>query len=210
MSDENGQDAQATPPATTPDATPPAAPVEPAQQKPADDDEGKTFSADYVKELREEAKQNRLTAQKLQKQIDDLTKAQDSAKQKELAEQGKYKELADDAMNKLQQLEPYKEQAERYQGVISNLLETQRQGLPESIAALLDKLDPVDQLEWIANNKATVTATPANDQQAQQPPALAQFNPRGDGQVTETDAQRISRLRKTAGQTTSPFGSQNN
>ncbi len=59
----------------------------------------------------------------------------------------------------MQELESVLEKAERYGGVLTKLLETQRAGLSEAITKLLDKLDPVDQLEWLAANKETISKT---------------------------------------------------
>lgn len=73
---------------TTGAEAPPA--VEP---KPSDD--GKKFDADYVKELREEAKARRLEAKALQDELEAIKQEKSAAETAKLEEQQKYQELAE-------------------------------------------------------------------------------------------------------------------
>lgn len=184
-----------------------------AAQPTAAGQEPETFDADYVAKLRNEAAKYRTQARDTQKamedlksEFDELRKGQESAKKKELAEQGKYKELFEESAATIQKLEAkaaelsgLNEKVTKYQETITGLLESQREGLPESIVTLLDKLDPVEQLEWLAKNKKEV-AKPKGA------PALSEFNPSGAGGNPENDAQRVSRLRRNTGQMVTPFG----
>lgn len=61
----------------------------------SEQEEQKTFSEEYVKELREEAKNRRLEFEKLQGELNEFKKLQQSEKEKELQEQNKFKELAE-------------------------------------------------------------------------------------------------------------------
>ena len=81
-------------------------------------------------------------------------KAADAAETARLAEQGKFKELADQANAKASELEPFRDKAARYEGALGKLLAKERDGLPKHILPLLDKLDPAEQLEYIAEHKA--------------------------------------------------------
>lgn len=90
-------------------------------------------------------------------------KAREEAEAKALLEQQKYQELAEARAKRIAELEATaaelegaREQAERYKSALSAHLETQRKGLPGHITTLLDKLDPVEQLEWIAANQAAI------------------------------------------------------
>jgi phage-related minor tail protein len=182
-------------------------------EEPAENEQKPEFTAEEIakyKELRKEAATRRKENEALAKELAELKAAQEEQANAELMEQGKYKDLADKANNRVKELESVAEQNERLIGVIDNLLTTQKDGLPESITRLLDKLDPVEQLEWLAENKATVTQPePETEQepgtaQPQKQPALTPFNP-NSGQVKENDAQRLSRLySQTMGNT--PFG----
>lgn len=87
-------------------------------------------------------------------------KAKADAEEKALKDQEKYKELAEkfekdlvDERTKLTELSTLPEKLERTEGALKKLLETQRKGLPDHLIKLLDKMDPVDQLEYIAENK---------------------------------------------------------
>lgn len=106
-------------------------------------------------------------------------KAKEKAESEALAENQKWQELAQkheakikDLESKLAEFEAAKETLEKYKGALEAHLQTQRADLPGHITALLDKLDPVDQLEYIAKNagelkkkttKVPETPTPAGD-----------------------------------------------
>jgi hypothetical protein len=84
------------------------------------------------------------------------TKAQrerEAAEAEALKEQQKFKELAEQRERQLAEIEPFKAKAERYEAALTTMLETECKGLPAHITALLDKLDPAEQLEWIATNR---------------------------------------------------------
>lgn len=195
-----------------------APPAQPPAQPPAEPDgAAETFSADYVKELRQEAAQRRTALKELQEQhealkaqLESATSEQEKAKQNQLKEQGKYKELFEEASTKLASFTDLDKQLERMQGAMNSVLETQRAGIPDHITALLDKLDAVEQLEWLANYRQTLQATeqPKDEGKKTVQQQLAGFNPQGSNGVPETDQQRIERLQQKAGQMVSVFGSQ--
>lgn len=100
--------------------------------------------------LERERKKSEAAAQKLK----------DESEAAALAEQQKWQELAQkhektiaDLTAKLAESEALKETFGNYETVVKKYLETERAGLPEHIVALLDKLDPVAQLEYISTNK---------------------------------------------------------
>lgn len=177
-----------------------------------------SFDADYVEKLRGENAKWRTQFRDTQKQLEELqaqlsqqAKAQEQAKTAELKEQGKYKEAFDQATETITRLEAQVAEAkqlratvEKYQATLTGLLESQRADLPESITTLLDKLDPVEQLEWLTKNKQAVTK-PAEPGEKPRP-QLASFNPPGTGGPAEDDRQRVARLRKQTGQMVTPFG----
>jgi muconolactone delta-isomerase len=206
MSDQPTEAGQ--PPAPQPQQ-PPAEPASEAGQE--------TFSKEYVQELRQEAAQRRTALKEMQEQYQQLEAqlkeqqtAQEKAKETQLKEQGKYKELFEEASQKLAKFSDVDKQSARMQEAISAVLQTQRDGIPDHITALLDKLDPVEQLEWLANYRQTLAAPepqkPQGKQTAQQ--QLAGFNPTGGNGTQESDQQRIARLQQKAGVGVSIFGSQ--
>ena len=181
-----------------------------ATQEPAVDEQKPEFTAEEIakyKELRAEAAQRRKENAALAKELAELKAAQEEANNAKLAEQGEYKAIAEKANERVKELQAVAEENEKLTGVVAQLLETQRAGLPESIITLLDKLPAVEQLEWLATNKDTLTAKPEPEpeptQQATQP-GLSPFDP-NSGQVKENTAQRLARLyNQTSGNT--PFG----
>ena len=110
MADNEGQEAQGA--------------AEPQAQE--ETQEAQTFSADYVKELRDEAKGWRLKVRDLEKQVKGLTDTAEAGKRAELEEQGKYKEIADDAMSKLNHLQGVEAENKRYVESLGALLEAQK------------------------------------------------------------------------------------
>lgn len=158
-----------------------------------------TASPEYAAELRAEAKQWRVKFQSLEKQMEKLTAEKERST---LEAKGDYEGALKIAMEKAAQFEEKAKSAERYQEALNKLLTTQRAGLPEGIIKLLDKLDPADQLEWIAENKASVA--PATQQAQPNQAGQAAFNP-VNGKQVETDKDRLARLNRQRG-VISPFG----
>lgn len=108
---------------------------------------------DQLAELRQfKADQERAAA--------DAKKAQSDAEAARLAEQGEFKKLAEQAEARAKDLEPHKVTAERYGAALTKLLEAERKDLPKHVLTLLDKLDPAEQLEYIAENRAEISAKP--------------------------------------------------
>lgn len=136
-SPENGTDGQnpATPPATNGGD----------QQKP----EEKQFTqADIERIIAERLDRERKKAE------EKAAKAQAEAEAKALAEQNQFKELAEKHAQRIAQLEAIEPKAQRYEAALVKLLEAQRKSIPDHVITLLDKLDPADQLEWIAGNQS--------------------------------------------------------
>jgi len=184
--------------------------IQDAGTNPAEPEEPTTFDADYVKELRQEAAAKRTalkTAQQekaaLEAQIAELTKAQEASKQSALKEQGKYKELFEEASQKLASYEDTSKQVERLTGAVGKILETQLAGVPEHITTLLAKLDPVEQLEWLANYRDNLSK---QDEPADARQRLNSFNPTGTNVDNISDAERIRKLQKATGINQGIFG----
>ena len=165
---------------------------------PAVDPQGKTYGEDFVQGLYAENAKWRTKLRDLEGKFEELTKQQEQAKQKDMAEQGKYKELFDEATKQVADLEPLKGKVERYEGALVKLLEAQRQTVPEGIRALLDKLDPVDQLEWLAEN--------ARQPEPDKPAKLQPFSPAGGEPQKLSDKQILDGLYRDMGQGSGLFG----
>ena len=192
-----------------PETTPTPEPVQPDSSG----QEPKTYDEAYVKKLRTEAadhrtrlKETEKTLTQLQEELGKLKGSQDEAKRKELEEQGRWREIAEQNALKLAQFDGLPDRLKEYEATITGLLEGQREGLPGAIIELLDAMSPVKQLEWISKHKAELV----KPQQAGEKPKqaqLARFDPASGGNNAETDAQRVKRLQSQRGQMASPFAS---
>lgn len=98
-------------------------------------------------------------------------KIRQEEREKSLAEQQKFEELATERQIRINELEAHvakvepeldelKKKFARYEKSITAHLETQRKDLPAHVVKLLDRLDPVDQLEYIAENSETLRSAP--------------------------------------------------
>lgn len=74
-------------------------------KNPEQNNEEKVFTEDYVKQLREEAKANRLKHAEAEAKLNELQKQFEDTRAKEQAEQGKFKELYEQEKEKLAKLE---------------------------------------------------------------------------------------------------------
>lgn len=164
--------------ATTP-ATPPAPTAEskveftPEQQKELD-----RILSDRL--AREKAKTERAEA-----------KARQEAEETSLKERQAFEELANKRQTRITELETQigeldttKQKLAKYETTFGNILKAEKEGLDPSIIALLDRLDPLDQLNWLSENKAK--AKPA--QKTPVPPTP----PPSDGK-TVSDAEAAKR-----------------
>jgi hypothetical protein len=147
--------------------------------------------------------------EKLQAYIDDklkerLERAQRSADKKAqeareqaaadaAAKNGEWQKLAESREGKIKELSAQvetitslQEKADKYEKALKAHLDTQRTGLPAHVLVLLDKLDPVEQLEYIAKNHDALAA-PAQKRSNGVPPTP----PAGDlGELTAEEQQR--------------------
>lgn len=125
-------------------------------------------------------------------------KALEEAEAKALADQAKFQELADKRGQKLSELETATAdltvkleseaaKAQRYEKALTTMLTEQRKRVPEHLHSLLDKLDPVEQLEWVAANgdKLGATGVPATPKPAGLPDA--------DKERAQAEAERFYR-----------------
>jgi hypothetical protein len=119
--------------------------------------------------------------------------AKGKADEERLKEQQKFQELADQRQKRIDELEPIRAKADRYEAALTAHLEAERKNLPVHITTLLDKLDPADQLEWIAANREAISKD-AGDGKAQRGTPLtpkAQNGTQHGADDTEAVRQRL-------------------
>jgi hypothetical protein len=98
----------------------------------------------------------------------------------------KAEKRAEKAEKKLQDLAGASEERDRYKAVVENFAQTQREGLPDAVQALLDNLDPASQLEWLSENRESfVKAEEPPARQVRKAPDVTRAN--GNDQVRGRD-----------------------
>jgi hypothetical protein len=148
-------------------------------------DELPSWAQELVKSLRSEAAANR----KAKKDAESATVA---AKEKELAEQNAWKELADQRQAKLAeleaktgQIEPLTEKLGRYEAMLYAQVESQLKAVPDMFKPLLAKLDLTERIEWLVENaeKLSIVGVPTT------PRPAGQMNEAGREEARKRQAQ---------------------
>jgi len=112
-----------------------------------------------VKELRDESAARRLA---LRKQEDEAAKAT----QARLADEGKWKELADARAAELAKVTPYQQRAETLEKMITENNLRVIQQIPEQMRTLVPQLPPEQLSAWLSANQALLTRKPAPETDA--------------------------------------------
>jgi hypothetical protein len=174
MSNQN-DDNSTSDPAQTPD---PAANPPPRAQN-SDDGGSQAQAIPYsrFKEVNDQLKE--LRAWKAEQEA-----AAAAAETAQLEEQGKLQELADNLKAKLEEAKPKVKTAEKYEAVLTQYLEKEREGLPDHILPILDKLPVDEQLSYIAEHREALKPAKAP------PPNTNGADGGSGGRVVETAAQR--------------------
>ncbi len=142
-----------------------------------------TFSREYVQELRQEAAKHRTELKKLQEAEEERAKKQKEADEKWLESQQQFEQLASERKNELEkvtaEITDYKGKLERQTAVLTALYESRKAAVPEMYQPLLDKLDLVDRLQWIAENESKLKPASNGANGIPHTP-----NPKGNGEMT--------------------------
>jgi hypothetical protein len=128
------------------------------------------------------ARDNELLQKTGAESIDDLIAAYTS--QQEMAAELEGQEITDLKKQHREALKVEKDKAERYEAALNSMLEKEREGIPEHYIPLLDKMDPDEQLAYIAQNREAIAQ--AGDPQV--PPSIgAGSNPGNPGNRVPQD-----------------------
>jgi hypothetical protein len=183
------QPAQETPPAQP---TPPANSGEPKPtMPPADPPKGVTFESE--EKLQEHI--NKVLADRLEREKRKAEKQANEAREKAeadaAAKNGEWQKLAEtretkitELTQKVTMLDEIQAKADRYEKALKAHLDTQIEGLPEHVVALLKKLDVAEQLEYITKNREALGQT----QRAGGPPPSPK--PGTAAQLTATEQEK--------------------
>jgi hypothetical protein len=114
--------------------------------------EPETYDRAYVERLRAEAAKNRVDAKELREAKAKL----DEIETNKLGEIERRDKQIADLKAQVAEVETVRQRADRLEAALTAHLAAQRKGIEDKgVLELLDKLDPVDQLEWIAKHGAT-------------------------------------------------------
>jgi len=102
------------------------------------------------------------------KKADDATeKARKAAEEEALKKNQEWQKLAEtrateiDTLTKEKtDLEPFKEQAEKYRTALTAILEKQKKSLPKFVLPLIEKMDPVEAMQYITEHAEELGAKP--------------------------------------------------
>ena len=173
MPDETQIEAQSQDNSETGDATGPAAGQQDGGETPG---ERRFSQADLDRVVEERLKREKAKAESA------AQKAKEKAEAEALANQEKWKELAEKNGSTLTQiqteleakageLETAAQRVERLEKALQAQLTSAKDGLPEAVLELVNRLDPVDQLEYLAKHKTSLgvkngTGVPASPKPA--------------------------------------------
>jgi flagellar motility protein MotE (MotC chaperone) len=134
------------------------------------------------------AERLRRQGEKLKAEADEARKAAErQAEESRLAEQQKFQELADKRKAQLETLEPQvktlQEQVERYRSALEQYTKAALEQAPDFVRPLLEKMDPVDQLQYLSEHAAAFAAGAADG-----PPKTPK--PRGEGELSDDERKK--------------------
>jgi hypothetical protein len=121
--------------------------------------EGRYFASKKDYEAAIKARSDERLERARKKHERELEQAHTEAQSQKLAEEKKWEELAEHRATEIQQLKPKAEKADRLEAAFATHLEKAREGLSSAILDLLNNMDPLDQLNWIAAHGAEFVST---------------------------------------------------
>ena len=129
------------------------------QEQNSSEQEQKVFTEDYVKQLREEAKANRLKHAEAEAKFNELSKQIEESKTKEQAEQGKFKELYEQEQEKLKKLEAdaesFKQYKDKFEKLENEIREELLSKLTDNHKAIAKDLDVTKLKTYVELNSVT-------------------------------------------------------
>lgn len=128
----------------------------PAGAENAGEEKGKTVPYSRFAQVIEERNSLREQLESNSERLSQLEEELNEKKEKELEKQQRWQELAEARAQELETIKRQHEEAsaliDNYKKAIDAQLKQMRKDLPAHIIALLDKLDPVEQMNYLADN----------------------------------------------------------
>lgn len=136
-------------------------PTTPDESGTAPEAQPQTFTAAYVKELRNEAKVNRLQAAELKAQLEKFNADNEAAAAAKLAEQGEFQTLAEQRAAEIEALTPYKVQVEKFIEAATASNQEFIESVPEDRRTLIpDGMEPLELQTYISRNRDLIMGQP--------------------------------------------------
>lgn len=133
---------------------------------PPEQQAGATALATELRATRAEAKDRRLKLDDFEKQRLGAEQKQRDEEAERLKKQGEWEKLAQQREQEKAALEPYKAQAEQYAAALKALVEKRLADTPDHLKPLVERLNPIEALEWLEANAAVLKPPPAPDTDA--------------------------------------------
>jgi vacuolar-type H+-ATPase subunit I/STV1 len=148
---------------------------------------------DRFKEVNDQLRTAKSQLEELQREKEKREKERKEAEDKRLESQQQFEQLANERKSELEKANEanntYKAELEAQTAVLQSLYESRKALVPEMFQPLLDSMDLVKRLEWIAANESKLK--PANGANGIPPTP----NPKGAGEMTPE--QRRERSKRT-------------
>lgn len=153
-SPDDGNGVQTTPADANP--TPPPTP----DLTLSDDDLDKQpeWVKSLVKNLRKEAKENRLKAERYEAESRTAAEARAKEEQERLAKQGEWQKLAEERAKELEALKSLKEKADRFENQLKATNEARIKRIPDAMRSVVPSdYSPERLAEWLDKNESVLT-----------------------------------------------------
>lgn len=129
----------------------------------ADGDLQQTFDREYVVGLRNESAKYRKSMQDWKAKASEYEEQIKDSKETELAEQNKWRELAETRQKELESMSGYKDQYETVLDGISKSNERRIESIPQDMRTLVPDIEPTDLSQWLDANEALLKKPSAPD-----------------------------------------------
>jgi chromosome segregation ATPase len=164
------------------------------ETKKAENNQPGPIPYDRFKEVNEQLKTAKSQLEELQQEKEKREKAAKEAEEKRLESQQQFEQLANERKAELEkansEITTYKAELEAQTAVLSALYESRKSLVPEMFRPLLDSMDLVKRLQWIAENESKLKPASNGVHGIPHTP-----NPKGTGDLTPE--QRRARAKST-------------
>jgi len=171
------------------------APQAPTGDAPTTPQESGTFTQEDVNKIvgnrAQEAKQSAINDLLSKAEADSIDDVLEGYQTYRMLQQESETE-AERLQGELQKLQPKAERANTLEEFVTNYVESQKEGLPNHLTALLNNMDPLQQAQWLQEHKAELEQ-PETPQQVRRSPDASRQQVNGDDPA-QVQAQFLNQL----------------